>query len=312
MSLVFRKAYIKGFFMKILKKLFMFLTVFFCLSLEGSLVPDYIISNFCKPYSSKEMFLIERDYSNIKDLCFEGCKGLEEGFVYIATAGGPGASKSTILEKFISRESNFVYLDPDQRSLKFMINTYLQDLTCLKISKLKSYSDLLFNAYNKWRSASNYISNSILNLAFEGGYNIAHGTTSTSSQVWRLYEGLKNKGYKIKLLLCGSTYENCVNATNNRSKSQGFCQNSDTDTVEKGKMFFENFPIYFKYADEIHFFWTDNFSEGSKKIGLYNWKEDLKVFDQEGMNKLIQAYEDYRKDSDLPSFNGLLYSTVRK
>lgn len=270
---------------------------------RGPVVPVEIVDRFKEGYSAEELLLIEKDYLNIKDLCFDGCSKSGE-LVYLATAGGPGASKSTILENVLAHQNNFVYLDPDQRALKFMIHTYLQSLSCYQISRADSYQKLLQNAYTKWRGASNYIANTIFNDAFIGGYNIAHGTTSTSKAIEKLYKKLKENGYKIKLLLCGSSDQNRVNAINHRSKVQGFCQVAKQDVIDKGKWFFERLPIYFKYADELDLFWTDNFLHGSSLVATYNKTTGLKAFDQEGMNKFKKAYDEARKES-MPEFTDL-------
>ena len=72
------------------------------------------------------------------------------------------------------------------------------------------YRSALQKAYEKWRWGSNYIASTLINEAFEKGYNIAHGTTSTSEHVAKIYEQLKKNNYKITLLLCNSTDKNRV------------------------------------------------------------------------------------------------------
>ena len=88
----------------------------------------------------------------------------------------------------------------------------------------------------------------------------------------------------------------------------GVYQQTQIDTVEKGKMFFERFPVYFKYADEIHLFWTEKFSEGSPEVATYKKGVGLKVLDQDAMDKLKKSYEDVREKSDLnlPAFDDLI------
>ena len=102
--------------------------------------------------------------------------------------------KSTILETFLKENSeegeNFVYVDPDVRGLKFMINTYLEDVGPYAISKSTEYAK---KAYEKWRGASNYIANTLFNEAYVQGLNIAHGTTATVAEVTNLYKNLKWK-----------------------------------------------------------------------------------------------------------------------
>ena len=180
-------------------------------SIEASqeLVPTNFVDSQLKGYSSKDVDLIKEDLANITRLCFRDAThpSQETQPIYIATAGGPGASKSTILEQYLESHPGFVYADPDQRALVFMINTYRQSLTNNEIRKSDSYKNLLKKAYEEWRSASNYIACTILNEAYAKAYNIAHGTTSTATQISGLYDRLKEKKYKIVLFLCASPDE---------------------------------------------------------------------------------------------------------
>jgi predicted ABC-type ATPase len=260
-----------------------------------------------KTYTNEEKVLIKKDLNNIKDLCFNSRKSQEKP-IYLATAGAPGACKSTILETYLHDQKvqdNFVYADPDQRSLKFMINTYYQSLTCYEIKKYPNYQDILKNAYTKWRDASNYIANNILNYAFEGKYNIAHGTTSTSSVVSSLYKKLKEKDYKIILLLCNAPDETITKALENRAQKQGFVQVAQDDITKKAKMFTERFPTYFEYADEIHIYWTQDFLVGSVHAATYRKGKGLVVHNNEALQKFTEKYDNDRKNKNLPSLNDL-------
>ena len=268
-----------------------------------SLVPKDIVENLKKAYSPKEMSLINIDLKNIRETSFLGKVRPTINPIYVATAGGPGACKSTILETYLHDKQNFVYADPDQRALKYMINTYYQSVTNYEISKLP-YGVALKNAYSKWRDASNYIAYLILNEAFADGYNIAHGTTSTSSAIGSLYKKLKQKNYKIVLLLCYATDATRIAADAQR---QGFFQAAPEDIINKGKMFPERFPIYFEYADEIHLYWTDNCLNGSKHVATYNKSQGFVVRNSEAMSCFIKKYDEDRKSSpNLPSFDKLI------
>jgi len=263
----------------------------------SDLIPKSFVGSFLKDYSEEERDLVEEDLSNIIKLCFRHKSPATGQPIYVATAGGPGAGKSTILETWLQCHPDFVYADPDPRALKFMIETYLQSLTYYKISKTSSYEDLLQTAYHKWRAASNYIACTILNMAFQKGFNITHGTTSTAKEVAELYKRLKEKNYKIILLLCGSSDQNRINAIRHRAKTQGFIQNSEQDAIQKGKLFPERFPIYFQNADEIHFYWTEDFSKGNIKAGTFSKKEGLTIENQQAYNSFVKNYEDARQEN---------------
>ncbi len=276
-----------------------------------SLIPADYVQNFLKDYSETEKELIGDDLENIRTLCFRGITPAEQK-IYVATAGGPGASKSTILEAYLADKPNFAYLDPDQRALKFMINTYLQEFTNLKIrnfnNEIREFSNinvLLQTAYDKWRGGSNYIASTLLNEACSKGYNIAHGTTSTSEHVAKLYQALKRNKYKIILLLCNSTDENRINSLKHRAKVQCFCQTDPVDVVKKGKMFPERFSTYFEYADELHFYWIDDFLKGAVLAAVLQ-KGVLTIYDAEAMEKFTQKYDQDRQGTELKSLQELI------
>ncbi len=275
---------------------------------DPPLVPEEIVNNFLSSYTAIEKEAIARDYRNIRELCLAQARKNQQRLIYVATAGGPGGGKSTILEAYLRDHPGFVYIDPDQRALKLMINTYVQELNNYVLSSDPDYSSILTAAYTKWRGASNYIADSLLNAVYGEGLAIAHGTTSTNKNMPILYQKLKGRGYKIILLLCGSTDENRQRAVENRKVKQGVVQSTNEDVKNKGKMFFENLPIYFKFADEIKLFWVDDFSLGWVMVGEYSKDSGFKKTDQ-SFDKFKNAYEEFRKENvskNLPSFNDLL------
>jgi hypothetical protein len=261
----------------------------------SELVPNAFADGHLKDYSEDERALIMDDLANIQILCFRGLRPSSGQLTYVATAGGPGASKSTIMESYLQNHPGFVYADPDQRALKFMINTYLSSLNNYATSKAESFTSLLKECYTKWRAASNYIALKILNQAYDQGYNIAHGTTSTAKEVAGLYGRLKQKNYRIVILLCGSTDDNRVKAIENRSKTQLLVQNSAEDTINKGKAFPERFPIYFQYADEMEIYWTDDFAKGSMKAATVKRGQGIDIHNQEAYNKFLIQYPSFEK-----------------
>jgi predicted ABC-type ATPase len=291
--------------MQVLKFLIVFLGIFgFKTSIcADNLVPQSIIDDFIKDYSADQLNKINKDLDVIKGISFDGKQTADEQPVYIATAGGPGSSKSTILEAYIKSFRNLVYVDPDQRSLRFMAHTYLQEFNSYTLSQ-RSYSEVQKHAYNYWRGASNYIANSLLNTACEDGYSVAHGTTSTGG-VEPLYKGLKKRGYKIVLLLCVTTPENAQNAVVYTAKNNGFYQADPDDVINKGEKFYERFPTYFQYADEIVIYWIEKFSKGFIKAAEFSAKNGLIITDSTAYQKVLKQYEKRRKNKNLPVFNAL-------
>lgn len=264
------------------------------------IIPSTVIEKNKENYSDNEIKLINKDYENIKDLIFRD-KNPSEFPIYVATAGAPGSCKSTILENYLSDKQNFVYIDPDQRVLKCMINTYLQSCSSYMFSK-DSVFNVLNTAYIKWRGASNYIACGILNEAFSLKCNIAHGATSTNMiAIESIYKKLKMNNYKIILLLCYSNDEARINTIYYRLKNQGFIQSTYEDLINKGKFFPECFPIYFKYADEIKLYWTEDFIKGSINAATYTKKLGLLIHDKEALNSFIKKYDKDIKELNINS-----------
>ena len=247
-------------------KRFIFVAVilFLCLRLQAELffTPD-MISSHLKSYSTDEIKMIEKDLKVVRSVCLDDVKVFENRF-YLATAGAPGARKTTILERFINSHpeyQNGVYLDPDARTLRFMVHTYYQSLSPFIISNSAKYDDIIKYAYDKWRSGSNYIVLSLLEEAFTLGNSIIYGTTSTGAHLPVFFSKLKENNYKIVLLLCSCLDSVRYDAVNYRNSVIRFYQSSPEDALSKGfsskkKLILPDFiyrllastsPIYKKY-----------------------------------------------------------------
>ena len=118
-----------------------------------------------------------------KTCIFNSIPSSQKPLIYLATARAPGASKSTVLETNLKSHPHFIYIDPDQRTLKFLIHTYVKSLNNYAISQASSYKTLAQKQYLKWRDASNYIAYNLLNEAYDNNFSIAHGTTSTKKDL---------------------------------------------------------------------------------------------------------------------------------
>src|SRR5262249_19550224 len=85
-----------------------------------------MIQTHLKEYTPEERELIEQDLKAIREICVAHVPASTKP-TYLSTAGAPGARKTTILERFVKAHPELgpnVYVDPDQRALKFMANTY--------------------------------------------------------------------------------------------------------------------------------------------------------------------------------------------
>lgn len=235
--------------------------------------PREFIDSFLKGYSEEDKIKIKKDLEIVEKVTFDEAKPNDASSaqpVYLATAGGPGSAKTTTLETFLQENhlENYVYADPDQVSLKNMNFTYRKSLSNFEMASANSNYDALKNAYNKWRGASNYICHEMLQIAFGNNdglgdkYSVAHGTTSTSPHMESLYKRIKARDYRIVLLLCYSADETRKAAIEKRENEQAFVQSDPNDVISKGVDFPKRFDDYFRYADEIHFYWNNELHHG--------------------------------------------------
>lgn len=72
-----------------------------CLHAELFFTPE-MISSHLKTYTEEEVQLLKKDLGVVRSICLEGSQNADSRF-YLATAGAPGARKTTILEYFESK-----------------------------------------------------------------------------------------------------------------------------------------------------------------------------------------------------------------
>ncbi|MBA3956778.1 MAG: hypothetical protein H0X51_00065 [Parachlamydiaceae bacterium] len=272
-----------------------------------------MVSSHLKGYSQEEIELLNKDLNVVRSVCLDGTKNTEERF-YLATAGAPGARKTTILEKFVSLHPEYqggVYLDPDPRTLKFMVHTYYaRSLSPLVISSTGNYDKVIKNAYEKWRAGSNYIVLSLLEESFAAGRSITYGTTSTGAHTPDFFARLKENNYEIVLLLCSCPDEVRYKAVDYRNRVVRFYQSSPEDAVAKGALFSQRMDAYFTYADQLYFYWSDSVFAPEKLAGTWS-KGKLDILDSKAMQQFVDKYETDRsalkeKGVMIPSFGAFL------
>ncbi len=249
--------------MQFLRKLFCLILMVAALEAEEFFIfSPKQISGHLVSYDDKEKEDIAKDLEVIRSVCHVKEAPSKDRPFYLASAGGPGSRKSTILERFIQSHPEFqagVYLDPDQRGLKFMAHTYYdKSLNALQAASKPDYLEIQKAAYEKWRGASNYITLVLLEEALQKKIDIIHGTTLTGAYVEEFLKKLKAAGYHITLVLCYCEDEIRKEAVEYRNNEQRFYQSTLEDTVAKGKLFVEKLSIYFQYADTLHLYWSDD------------------------------------------------------
>lgn len=267
-----------------------------------------------KTYTDEEKAAIQKDLAVVRDVCFPQHPQSKERPRFVATAGSPGSRKTTILEKFLKNNpeySDCIYLDADPRALKYMVHTYIsRSVSPLIASETHDYGKVIKNAYDKWRYGATYICAALLEEAFQNRYDIAFGTTMTGEDVPRRLKVLKDGGYEITLLLCSSEDDFRVKSITYRNEVQRFYQSSPEDALTKGKFFPQRMPIYFTYADKMHFFWSDNLETPERLAASYE-NGKLTVHDEDAWYCFAQKYEKDRQvliseGKQLPSWDEIL------
>lgn len=277
--------------------------------------PPAAVEKHLESYSAEEKEDIAKDLTVVKSICFgKGIKTQDHPF-YLATAGGPGSRKSTILERFLRSHPEYssgIYLDPDQRALKFMAHTYYaQSLNALNAASSFDYLTVVKAAYEKWRGASNYITLTLLEEAFQNKADVVHGTTLTGAHVPEFLQKLKAEGYQITLVLCSCEDSLRKEAIEYRNNEQRFYQSTPEDAVSKGKSFAEKMSSYFASADTIYVYWSDDlfaeemlaavFENGEMRVELgcalelfsCKYDQDVKALNAEG--KSFPAWDELVK-----------------
>lgn len=271
------------------------------------------IESHLKGYNEDEKVAIGKDLDVVRSVCSSGLSEVEQKPLYIATAGGPGARKTTTLEKFLrdhSLQSSVTYLDPDQRALKFMAHTYYsQTLSVLETNSYENYSMAVKHAYEKWRGGSNFIALTLLEEAFSQRRSVAFGTTSTGEHIPKFFATLKEAGYDITLLLCSCEDAFRKAAIQYRNDEQKFYQSSPEDAILKGKLFPQRMSAYFTYADTLYLYWSDDLATPEKLAAVFK-EGRLEVVDQLALDRFIQKFESDRKELastiEIPSWEELV------
>lgn len=251
-------------------------------------------------YDAAVREMVEKDFAVVRSVCTSqtSCGAGDDKPFYLATAGAPGARKSTILEKFLAAHPEFShgwYLDPDQRALKFMAHTYhAQSLNSKKCAENADYQMVQMNAYNTWRPASNYITIKLLEEAFLQHSSVIHGTTSTGGHIPTFFKKLKEAGYTITLLLCSCEDEVRKQAISYRNEVQRFYQSSPEDAISKGLFFPQKMSHYMNYADTLYLFWSDElFTSEHLAAVLQNGK--MSILDSDAYDRYTKKYEKDRQ-----------------
>ena len=258
-----------------------------------------LISSLKAHYTQEELVDVEKDLNVVRGICFDQPQTQEGRPFLIATAGGPGARKSTILERFIEKHPEYakgVYLDPDQRALRFMVHTYYKrSLNALSTASNDDYSVVRKLAYEKWRDASNYITLTLMEEALRSRQSIVYGTTATGDHVEAFFKKLRSRGYDLTLLLCSCNDETRAEAVSYRNSAQKFYQCTPEDAVSKGKNFPARMPVFFAQANALYLFWSDNVHQPERLAAILR-NGNMEIVDAQALDLFISKYNADREN----------------
>lgn len=244
------------------------------------------------PYTSEERENLEKDIHAIYQKIMDENPDLEK--IAVITAGAPGSGKTELLhrelEKLKDEGKNYAYICPDDVCLKNQTLTYKADLqNSGGFVKDRRY------CYNKWRPASNAATHIILANLIRDNRAFCFGTTASSPQTFKLFEFLKNRGYKIRLIHLSTPPEICWRSIEVRDEL--FVQTTEKDIKEKAALVPQRIlDSYLKYADEIDFYYREhvhaNALFAAKWIRSKNEHEspDLKIIDHEYYKKIKEIH----------------------
>jgi len=232
-----------------------------------------------KKYDAQDLQKIWEDFWFLKEQTFANA---EKSTEYIATAGGPSAGKSTILEEHLSSNPNkFAYIDPDRSCLQKMPNSYLADLE-------NNRRDVA-GAYDHWREASNLLANVFLAYAIDQGYAIAHGTTMTSPHIATMLSFLKNHDYTRVL-----QHVNCPDdvrlSTEEIRRQGGIFQCTDEDLINKGVDFHKRLGDYLANSDKVIFYYRPSIE--TTIVAATKDSDGLKVENPGAFEKIANLYNE--------------------
>lgn len=213
-------------------------------------------------YSPAELQLIYQDFCELREKTFAGAtKKLD----YVVTAGGPGAGKSTVLERLIadgecpdaSLDKSIVraYIDPDRSCLLRMTRTYKADIA--------SGAKTPQAAYEHWREASNFLSNFYLAVALKEGYAIAHGSTMATPYAKNALGAIRNM-YNYRVTVVHVTCAEDVRKVSEELRRKGgVVQCTDQDFKDKQAMFFTLLSDYLNCSDDLLFCYRGSYDQSA-------------------------------------------------
>ena len=217
-------------------------------------------------YTNDEMNALQYDVLAIWNRITS--KQIAETKEIILTAGAPGVGKTTLIRRMWQSQPNYAYICPDDVCLKEMELTY----------GATGETEGLKNAYNKWKSGSNFAHHRITAQLVLENKSFFFGTTASSDKTYLFLEFLINRGYSIKILHVSAPGQ--VRFDSIRERDMVHVRIQDT---------------FLKYASQIDFYYRPEADQGAILAATWIRQDQgpakLEIIDQ-------KAYEELRRLHD--------------
>lgn len=213
--------------------------------------PEIIAGDLAKGnYSAEDLALIEAEKTRLYAALTAGKQPGAHKTFYI-TSGGPGSGKTTLIRKAQQGGGTLaraVHVDPDEIIKSFA--PYADAIAAQGDSDAARAQ-----AYDRWRWASVYMANTIVNQLAADGYDIVLGTTGTSPSVRFIYQAAHDAGYASALIMCHAPESVRLDSGARRFEIERRFT-PEADVREKGnKLFPEIVTTHFTQAQSIFLLW---------------------------------------------------------
>lgn len=272
---------------------------------DSLLVQSFEIDGVTDIYTDEEISYILKERDRLFLKFIEGKTPSEKGNDkwFVLTAGGPGAGKTHLVESLIEQKdallSNCIYVDPDETIMRDMVR-FKQDVASRNVEY----------AHTKWRLASQYIWNDLLNKAAERGYNIVNGTTATGPHVEAQYKNVKAAGYQIMTLAVYAPIDQRLKSAEVRYEVTGERHVPAADVLEKGRLFVEKVPLYLRYSDRVDFFFREDWNASACGAVRFQKNQGVVTLDDASAKKLYKSFN--QEGGNLEALLSSVSSSVRK
>lgn len=223
--------------------------------------------------------------------------------LWITSAGGPGAGKSTALLQWVAQL--FEIKVPDdywhEASLSEAIKLIFSEIPAIFISPdrggLLSLAQCLRGTptsdeafYLKWRWASNFLSGLATNLAKTRDLSAVHDTTLSSEAGLKNLEQAKKDGRYIAALLQGAPLDTREEAAHRRNVINGFYQSLPANVIDQDRSFAKNLPRIVGLADQVVIGWRDGVGNTAQHVAKIFDGKTLVVLNEKGFQNYCVLY----------------------